>query len=97
MMNSVLHLLLAFAAGAGIGGFYFGGLWWTVRRLATSERQGALTLTSFYIRTGLTLLAFYFVMGGQWERLLFALLGTSLVRALMVRRLRPAKKIISNQ
>jgi len=89
MTGHISHLLLAFAAGAGIGTFYFGGLWWTVRRLATDDHPARLTLLSLLVRTGLSLGAFYVVMGGEWERLMAALLGVMAIRLLMVRRLRP--------
>ena len=89
MTEHISHLLLAFAAGAGIGAFYFGGLWWTVRRLATDDHPARLTLLSLLLRTGLSLGAFYVVMGGEWERLMAALLGVMVIRLLMVRRLRP--------
>jgi len=85
----VYPFLLAFAAGAVIGIFYFGGLWWTVRRLARDDHPARLTLLSLLVRTGLSLRAFYVVMGGEWERLMAALLGVMVVRLLMVRRLRP--------
>jgi len=89
MTEQISHLLFAFAAGAGIGIFYFGGLWWTVRRLATHDHPGRLILLSLLVRTGLSLGAFYVVMGGEWERLMAALLGVIMIRLLMVRRLRP--------
>jgi F1F0 ATPase subunit 2 len=97
MMVSIPHLLLAFLAGSGIGVLFFGGLWWTVRRLATAESPARLTISSFLVRTGLTLVALYFVMGGQWERLVSALLGVMVIRILMVRQLRPQKRVISKQ
>jgi len=89
MTNPTFQILLAFLAGTAIGGFFFGGLWWTVRRIATSERPACLTLASFVVRTALAVTAFYFVMGGHWERIASALLGVLLVRILMVRHLRP--------
>jgi len=94
MTTPVGEILLAFLAGTAVGAFFFGGLWWTVRRLAASERPARLTLASFAVRTALAVTAFYFVMGGHWERLASALLGVLLVRILMVRRLKPqpAKK-----
>jgi len=88
MTPSVSHLVLSFAAGGGIGSFYFGGLLWTVRRLAASEHPARLTLLSFLVRTGLSLGAFYLVMGGHWERLIAALLGVMAVRFVIVRKVR---------
>ena len=92
-MISVPHLLLAFFVGMGAGLLYFGGLWWTVRRLPTARQPALLTLGSFFVRTGLSLAAFYFASGGQWQRILASLLGFIIVRVFLVRRMRssPAK------
>jgi F1F0 ATPase subunit 2 len=97
MTTSISHLLLAFVAGVGIGVIFFGGLWWTVRRLGTVESPARLTLASFFVRTGVALVALYFVMGGEWERLIAALLGMVVIRFLLVRRLRPQETVNSNQ
>jgi F1F0 ATPase subunit 2 len=92
-MISVPHLLLAFFVGMGAGLLYFGGLWWTVRRLPTARQPALLTLGSFLVRTGVSLVAFYFASGGQWQRILASLLGFIIVRVFLVRRIRcsPAK------
>ena len=85
---NVPYLLMAFFAGLGAGLFYFGGLWWTVRRLPSIRQPALLMLGSFFVRTGLSLAAFYFASGGHWERILASLLGFMLVRAFLVRRMR---------
>jgi F1F0 ATPase subunit 2 len=92
-MVSVPYLLVAFFVGMGAGLLYFGGLWWTVRRLPTARQPALLTLGSFFVRTGLSLAAFYFASGGQWQRILASLLGFIIVRVFLVRRMRssPAK------
>jgi F1F0 ATPase subunit 2 len=92
-MISVPYLLVAFFVGMGAGLLYFGGLWWTVRRLPTARQPALLTLGSFFVRTGLSLAAFYFASGGQWQRILASLLGFIIVRVFLVRRMRssPAK------
>ena len=92
-MISVPYVLLAFFAGMGAGLFYFGGLWWTVRRLPTARQPALLTFGSFLVRTGVSLVAFYFASGGHWQRILASLLGFIIVRVFLVRRIRssPAK------
>ena len=92
-MISVPYVLMAFFVGMGAGVFYFGGLWWTVRRLPRLRQPALLTLGSFFVRTGLSLAAFYFASGGHWERILASLLGFIIVRVFLVRRIRssPAK------
>lgn len=88
-MNQVGVLVLAFAAGLGLGLFYFGGLWLTVQRLPRSRHPGLLTLGSLIVRLGVTLPGFYLVMAGRWERLLVCLAGFLVVRLVLVRRLGP--------
>ena len=92
-MITVPYLLMAFFVGMGAGLFYFGGLWWTVRRLPSARQPALLTFGSFLVRTGLSLVAFYFTSGGHWQRILASLLGFIIVRAFLVRRIRssPAK------
>jgi F1F0 ATPase subunit 2 len=86
-----LPLGLALAAGLGLGVFYFGGLWLTVKRLPTARHAAQLLLASAFVRMAVTLAGFYLVAGGEWQRLLMCLLGFFSVRVLMVRRLRPER------
>jgi F1F0 ATPase subunit 2 len=88
-MSGFMTLVLAGAAGAGLGIFYFGGLWLTVRRLPNSGRPALLFLGSFAGRTTLALLGFYLVMDGRWERMLACLAGFIVVRQFLISRLRP--------
>ncbi|NLG77512.1 MAG: ATP synthase subunit I [Xanthomonadaceae bacterium] len=86
-MNPLIALALAWAAGAGLGLFYFGGLWLTVRKL-TTRYSVPLFLASFVARTAVVVVGFYFVMGNRWERALVCLVGFIMVRQLLVSRLR---------
>jgi F1F0 ATPase subunit 2 len=90
-LNQVVHLILAFTAGLALGLFYFGGLWLTVQRLPRARHPAVLTAASLLLRTGLTLLGFYLIMAGRWERLAVCLVGFFLVRLFMVRRLGPGQ------
>src|SRR3990172_6823784 len=74
-MNETLTLALAWVAGAGLGAFFFGGLWWTVRKVASSRRPALWFFASALLRMGIALAGFYLVAGGQWERLIACLLG----------------------
>jgi F1F0 ATPase subunit 2 len=87
---------LALLAGSVIGLFYFGGLWWTVGRLVRSPRPALWSVTSFWIRTVVSVSVFYLVTGGHPERLLLALFGFMLVRIFMVRALKPAAVGVRN-
>jgi F1F0 ATPase subunit 2 len=90
-MNELVQLVLAATAGMALGLFYFGGLWLTVRRLPTSRSPALLTLGSFAGRLAVTLLGFYLVTGGRWERLLACLAGFLIARTLLVHRLHPRR------
>lgn len=76
-------------AGVAIGAFFFGGLWWTVRQLPDSRHPAALFLISFVLRMALTLTGFWLVMGGQWERAMWCMLGFLVARTMIRRRIRP--------
>lgn len=89
-VSELFPLALSLLAGAGIGIFYFGGLWLTVRRLPTAQHPALLTLGSFFGRSAATLFGFYLVMDGRWERLITCLLGFVAMRIILVRRWGPA-------
>ncbi|MBA3017921.1 MAG: ATP synthase subunit I [Proteobacteria bacterium] len=82
---AVTSLLLSFTAGIGLGTFYFGGLWLTVRRLPTARNPALLSLGSFFGRLVLVLACFYFVMDGHWQRLMVCMLGFLGMRSILVR------------
>lgn len=87
-MSLFIALAMAWAAGMGLGLFYFGGLWLTVRQLPTRRYPVPLFLGSFVGRTAVVVAGFYFVMGGHWERVLACLAGFIMVRQVLVSRLR---------
>lgn len=80
-------LILAALAGGALGAVYFGGLWLTVRRLAHTRRPTLWLLSSFFVRTALTLLGFYLVLRMGWATLLACLVGFLLARVLLMRQL----------
>lgn len=85
-MNENMGLVLALAAGVGLGTFFFGGLLWTVRH-GLSARQPALWfLVSLLVRTLTVLAGIYLVSAGHWQRMLLCLAGFFIAR-LMVTRL----------
>jgi F1F0 ATPase subunit 2 len=99
MMNNELNIITvallsgAFAAGLVLGAFYFIALWRTVKKLPDTSSPLRLMLGSFFLRMGVVLPGFYFVMGGQWERLAMALIGFILMRMILTRRLGMDKAI----
>ncbi len=79
-MNDVLTLTLSWAAGLVLGGIFFGGLWWTIRKGVASPRPALWFLGSAVLRMGIALAGIYFVSGGQWQRLLACLMGFIIAR-----------------
>ena len=91
-MNEPLSLASALVAGVLLGTFFFGGLWWTVRRGVSSKRVALWFLGSLLLRMCIVLAGFYFVLGGDWKRLLVGLLGFIIARVVVTRLARVAKQ-----
>jgi F1F0 ATPase subunit 2 len=89
-MNETLMLALTFAAGLLLGAFFFGGLWWTVRKGMSVERPALLFLGSLLLRTSVTVAGIYVVGDGNWQRLLASLLGFFIVRFIATRLVGPS-------
>jgi F1F0 ATPase subunit 2 len=79
-MNDLAGLLFALAAGLALGALFFGGLWWTVSRLAGFERPALMVVASLLLRTGIAVAGFFLVSSGHWQRLLACLAGFALAR-----------------
>ena len=90
-MSDLLALALALFAGALLGTFFFGGLWWTVQKGVVSDRPALWFLGSLLLRTGLILAGFYFVSQGHWSRLVACLVGFLVARIIVVTRLAQAQ------
>ena len=82
-MNELLFLAPALAAGVLLGAIFFGGLWLTVRKGASSKQPALWFFGSLLLRMGIALAGFYFVSGGHWERLLLCLLGFVMARLVL--------------
>jgi F1F0 ATPase subunit 2 len=92
MMNETVSLVLALATGVLLGGMFFGGLWWTVRKSVSSTQPAFLFLGSLLLRTSIVLVGFYFIARGHWERLLVCLLGFLMARLIVTWLTRAATK-----
>jgi len=85
-INEGWALLPALAAGVMLGLLFFGGLWWTVRRLAVTAHPALWMLGSFVLRTAIVLAGFYMVADSRWQNLIAALAGFILARILVQKR-----------
>ena len=84
-MNELLIGVLEWLAGLLLGGIFFGGLWWTVRKSVSSQRPALWLLPSLLLRMSITLAGFYFVSDGHWQRWLLCLLGFIMARLIVTR------------
>ena len=84
-MRETLVLLLALVAGIFLGAIFFGGLWWTVRRGLVSQQPAFWFIGSMLLRIGIVVPGFYYVMQGDWRRLVACLAGFLLARISVVR------------
>jgi F1F0 ATPase subunit 2 len=84
-MNETTGILAAALAGMLLGVFFFGGLWWTIRKTLSSSQAALWFSGSFLVRTGVVLLGFYFVAQGDWRRIAGCVAGFLSARLFIVR------------
>ena len=84
-MNNTLGLLFPLFAGVLLGTVFFAGLWWTVRRGLISNQPALWFFGSMLLRTAIAVSGFYFVMQGDWRRLVACLVGFLLARVCVLR------------
>jgi F1F0 ATPase subunit 2 len=84
-MNETLHILLSFITGVALGAIFFIGLWLTVKKIVKSKASGILMMISFFLRTGITLLGFYYVSSNNPELLIVCLIGFIVARVIVKR------------
>lgn len=75
MMNEILNSVWLFAGGILLGIVFFGGLWITVKNIVHAKSPALWLLGSFFVRTAIVLLGFYFIGAGNLQRLLICLAG----------------------
>ena len=79
-MNEIVYMILAFIVGLLLGTIFFGGLWLTVRKLVISKIPALWVLGSFILRVSITLIGFYYISSGSWQRLLICVAGFIIAR-----------------
>lgn len=85
------RLILAGVAGILAGMLYFGGLWWTVKRMSRFVHPRLALLVSFFARALVALTIIYMAAGGQAAGYIAAMAGFLLARFIAVRRARPER------
>lgn len=89
-VTGALGLGLAFAGGAVAAAFYFGTLWFLVRRLDRLTWPAAWLGVTGILRLAVVLAIFAVLAGPRWERWLAALAGFLALRIALVRWLGPS-------
>jgi F1F0 ATPase subunit 2 len=84
-MNDVIALSVVLMVGILIGGFFFGGLWWTIQNGLTSKNPALWFFGSTLLRLSAALAGFYFIAGQDWRKLLICMLGFLIARLLVTR------------
>ena len=79
-MSEMMHNIAILIAGIVIGIFFFGALWYTVKKALPSSIPALWFFCSFIIRTGITVFGFYFVAAGSMQSLLLCTIGFVLAR-----------------
>ena len=79
-MNEFLSAAIALTVGIFLGSIFFGGLWWTVRKGATSPQPALWFFGSLLLRMTVTMTGFYLIGGHHWERWLLCLAGFVMAR-----------------
>ncbi|MFA7059832.1 MAG: ATP synthase subunit I [Pedobacter sp.] len=91
-MNETVTLALAWLAGGLLGAFFFGGLWWTVRKGVSAEKPARWFLGSLLLRMSIAMAGLYFVSNRHLDRLLVCLLGFFIARLVVARLTRETKQ-----
>lgn len=84
-MNETVSLGSALVTGVLLGLMFFGGLWWTVRKVVSVKHPAFWVFASLMLRMTFALAGFYFISDGHWERLLVCLLGFFIARLAVMR------------
>ena len=92
--------IIAFVIGSGLGLFYFGGLWLTLKQLPVTKHPYRLIFGSFFFRFGISMFGLYLIVGGNPElynviSLLAGCLGFLMVRTIMILFIQPRSKASS--
>lgn len=83
-MTETWLLFLVFPGGLLLGIFFYGGLWWTVRKGLSSRRPALWFFTSYLLRMGVTVAGLSALADGHWQRLLVFFLGWLTARLLVM-------------
>ena len=78
-------LISSLSMGVALGLFFFGGLWWTVKKGLASPRPALWFLGSLLLRSAVVLCGFYFIGEGDWKKIAACLSGFIVARLIAIR------------
>jgi F1F0 ATPase subunit 2 len=82
-MGEMPGILFAVFTGMLLGGVFFGGLWWTIRKALTSSLAALWFFGSLLLRTALVVCGFLLVSRGDWRRMVSCVVGFLCTRLLV--------------
>lgn len=85
-MRAVILIALGVVAGSALGFIFFGGLWWTARRLGEARHPALLVSASLLIRLALAAVTLVVLARIDPTLLVSALVGMLVIRFVMTRR-----------
>lgn len=83
-MREILFMITAFLTGIALGTLFFGGLWFTVKKAVSAKIPAIWFFISLFLRLSITLVGFYYVSHGSWQRLLICLFGFAAARYIVI-------------
>ncbi|MBU4509756.1 ATP synthase subunit I [bacterium] len=92
-MSLNIYSLLYLLIGLGLGLFYFGGLWLTIKNMNQVRSPIILTLGSYILRiAAVFLVLIYVARQGEWGNILILLVGFIASRIFLSRMIGKQKK-----
>lgn len=84
-MSEILYMILVFITGIVLGLFFFGGLWFTIKKAVLAKTPAVWFFTSFFLRVGVVMIGFYYIIQGGWELIISSLIGFIVARFLVTK------------
>jgi len=83
-MTDALNLAWAALAGVALGAMFFGGLFWSVRKVLSTRHPAVWMFASLLSRMGFVLAGFYVVCQADWSRWAACVGGFVLARVVVM-------------
>lgn len=77
-------MILVFIAGMALGMFFFGGLWFTIKKAVTAKIPAIWFFISFFLRVSVVLIGLYYISPGGWQPLTICLIGFIIARFIVI-------------